>query len=823
CYRHLQFPLRYQNGLFLLDWTFGKVWFTPLIPSDATYQTDPSIFLEATGRSGFAPTDAAVAPDGSLLISCGGRKTRGVIYRIRYIMDPARLDLARNWKDDAANEVVLALQAPQPTDAWSRAIWGPAAVKLTSRPFDLAAISEELPDSMRIRAVEILTEAHGGLMTVTAEAGSQMASPFLRARIAWSLGRIPCAGFSPIVARLARDGSAMVRRCALEAAFEQMEGMKIEDLLQCSMVNAGHPDRRIRQLAASIAVSLPLEHWKTFFTTLATASPSAQLGAAWAAAMRFPTNGFNSALAGLALRPFRQATQPADRLEALGLMMMALGDWDLENPGVELYTSYSAAHLPAPADPVRGSMAQAALTALGTGDSMLAWEGARLLAMLQSRDTNAPARLLSQITPGTPAPSDFHYLIALSRLPSTISPDTTRRTAQALIGLSRKLNGLQNRPKQTWNDRASELYAQLFRRDAALATQLASHADFNRLDLAPIALAMDSTNRMICARRFLAQAIGDASLRWTSDLVRLFESLPARETQAALRAQWKQVELRDELLLALARDPQAIDRDKFVLGLDSLHSAVCIASLHSLLVVPPDPKNLAPSVAAVSRLLRRSVQNPSLAIRPPQVVSLLNRLTGQSFRLPEETSDALALEQSTRPVFEWLGKNHPQQGSNLRATGDRDAQWETLLRSVDWNRGNATAGESIYNTRGCALCHGGAANLGPDLTGSTKRWSPADLFQQIRYPNLLVPEAYRVHRIRTRDGRAFLGVPAYFSAETLLLKLADGQTLRLDQADIVSQEPGTDSPMPDNLMDGMTAQSLADLYAFMKQLDAAVE
>jgi putative heme-binding domain-containing protein len=88
CYRHVQFPEHYQGGVFLLDWTFGKVWFLTLKRSGSTYTCQKEVFLESVGDNGFAPTAVAVQPvSGDLFISIGGRGTRGAVYRIRY---PAR-------------------------------------------------------------------------------------------------------------------------------------------------------------------------------------------------------------------------------------------------------------------------------------------------------------------------------------------------------------------------------------------------------------------------------------------------------------------------------------------------------------------------------------------------------------------------------------------------------------------------------------------------------------------------------------------------------------------------------------------------------------
>jgi putative heme-binding domain-containing protein len=85
CYRQTQFPARYRGGIFLLDWTFGRVYFVTLKRSGSTYTAQKEIFLEAVGENGFAPTAVAIHPrTGDLFISIGGRGTRGAVYRIRY-------------------------------------------------------------------------------------------------------------------------------------------------------------------------------------------------------------------------------------------------------------------------------------------------------------------------------------------------------------------------------------------------------------------------------------------------------------------------------------------------------------------------------------------------------------------------------------------------------------------------------------------------------------------------------------------------------------------------------------------------------------------
>lgn len=83
CYRHTAFPAHFQGGFFLADWTFGTIWFVPQNQLDGT-MSRPEVFLRVEGENGFAPTGLAVDPlSGDLLVSIGGRGTRGAVYRIQ--------------------------------------------------------------------------------------------------------------------------------------------------------------------------------------------------------------------------------------------------------------------------------------------------------------------------------------------------------------------------------------------------------------------------------------------------------------------------------------------------------------------------------------------------------------------------------------------------------------------------------------------------------------------------------------------------------------------------------------------------------------------
>jgi hypothetical protein len=93
CYRHTQFPEHYRGGMFLLDWTFGKVYYMPLVPEGSSYKkVKPEVFLEPTGTNGFAPTAIRVAPDPG---HAGGR-VQDRICRRRDATHPADRACQRN-------------------------------------------------------------------------------------------------------------------------------------------------------------------------------------------------------------------------------------------------------------------------------------------------------------------------------------------------------------------------------------------------------------------------------------------------------------------------------------------------------------------------------------------------------------------------------------------------------------------------------------------------------------------------------------------------------------------------------------------------------
>jgi putative heme-binding domain-containing protein len=78
-----KFPARYQNALFILDWSWGKMHAVHLEPDGSTYRATREEFLSG---SPLPLTDAIIHPaDGAMYFTIGGRRVQSGLYRVTYV------------------------------------------------------------------------------------------------------------------------------------------------------------------------------------------------------------------------------------------------------------------------------------------------------------------------------------------------------------------------------------------------------------------------------------------------------------------------------------------------------------------------------------------------------------------------------------------------------------------------------------------------------------------------------------------------------------------------------------------------------------------
>lgn len=814
-YRHLQFPPAYRNGVFYCDWTFGRVYFSAVQPNGGTYEARSEVFLEPMGTHGFAPTDVVVATDGSLLVSIGGRKTRGGIYRIEYVAEGNRALAASNWLGEVVSELHAVLTAPQPLDSWSRAYWEPLAQQLGPVPFAAQVTAPgELP-SFRLRAIEILTEMHGGLPPDLAAAGARANLPAVRARVAWSLGRVPPQNFARLLVGLSRDADALVRRCALDALIERAADAGDTVIAEAAASNSQHPDKRIRQSAAKLATYLSETAWKQFWNQQQ-AAPQSRLTATLALLGRSAPDTINMPAIDSALAVVSHPS-PDLRVQALRLVIMGLGDLAFRKPSVEVYTLYEPALDLKGHESVLERIRRAVRVTFPSGDPTADMEASRILAMLQDTDPALPSKVLALIGGSSTGGSDFHYLTVLSRLQAAAPTNLVPKIAESVLSLERKLGGQEQRHKQNWTVRLVEVTQNLLVRYPGLSRALLANPNFVKPAHVALAPLLDAQQYLAAARLFFQAASKDPRFTWSAPLIDLLAILPPEEVFPLFRKQWSNIGLRDELLLKLAQRPAPVDREKFVAGLASPSATVNRASITALLKLPRDESG--GSLVQTLRLLRRLFADPNARNLREEVVRLLNHQTEQSFRIEERGADPANLARAYQPMFAWFAQRNPAVLRQVDAGSQIDAaKWASILSTVGWERGSSASGERTFIERGCQTCHSTSSQLGPALSGVAARFAPIDLFNAIIFPNRDVAPPYQTTVFQMRDGSTYTGMIVFESADGYIVQTAPATTVRLATEDIVSQRKSDASLMPSGLLDGLAPQQLADLYAYLRTL-----
>jgi len=204
----------------------------------------------------------------------------------------------------------------------------------------------------------------------------------------------------------------------------------------------------------------------------------------------------------IALSLLQQTRSAELRLEAIRLIILALGDYRLTEPSLEVFTAYEPALAPLPAD-LMAKIRKVIEPVIPSGDVTLNFEAARLLAMVQDDSTAAGARILALITEGSPPSVDFHYLTVLARMSAPLPTNSNVKIAHAILALDRKLNGLEKRPMQNWSLRLTEVVQVLLAREPKIAAAMVVDLDFPKPAHVLLAGSLSGTYYIAAAQRLL--------------------------------------------------------------------------------------------------------------------------------------------------------------------------------------------------------------------------------------------------------------------------------------------------------------------------------
>lgn len=825
-YRHHAFPPRYRNGVFSTCWTLGRVYHISLQPIEGSFRGTPEVFLETTGNTGFAPVDLAVGPSGELYIAVGGRGTRGSVFCVRYT-GPLGDEAGLQYPAAQADALTQVLAAEQPLASWSRARWVPLAQSLGPEPFYRLVADANADELQQVRAVEILVELFGGLPPPVARAAAVQPKPLLAARVAWAIGRMPSSAEGvELLAALTQASDTWVQRYAWEALATQpaelFAGLRQPPAWLAAL---DQPRRRVR---APMVLAARRGGRASFEQTVGAFDPcmpiGRRLGWGWIAGPPEPANAaeFDAWTQGM-LDALRHAEHLPWRLEAVRLIQLALGDMRVQADQPEVYSGYSGSLTAALSDGQRRALFDRLAAVFPTGEAALDREVARTLSMLQMATPDLLERIAAQWTANSSPHDDLHYLIVVSRLPGERSAEFTRRCAWALAHVHRKLAARGMQPDRNWPARVGEMFRELCQRDAGLMTALLEEPAFGLPQHSLFASLMPGDLGEQAARRLLhmAQTAEDPAQAWTPELVAVVGRLQDDAARQAVRSLWDEFALRDAVALVLAEHPQQADRGLLVEALGSAQPQVVRAAALALLKLPAPgkPAEMAQALAT----LRSYCEAPEERGVRVALAELLVHWSGRSLTVDEASNtrsppSPAELRRAYAPWFEWFRTEYPVEAAQLSAPAVDAAAWRARLERIDWSTGDPQRGLRVFERRACHRCHTGSGRLGPSLAGAAARFTRDDLFIAIIDPSKDVAPLYQTVSVVTHDGQTYHGLAVYESSQAVLLQTSADTTLRISGDQIFAMRPSRQSLMPVGLLNDLTDQDLADLYAYLQTL-----
>ncbi|MGH7969036.1 MAG: c-type cytochrome, partial [Limisphaerales bacterium] len=204
----------------------------------------------------------------------------------------------------------------------------------------------------------------------------------------------------------------------------------------------------------------------------------------------------------------------------------------------------------------------------------------------------------------------------------------------------------------------------------------------------------------------------------------------------------------------------------------------------------------------------------------PVAIKLLNKWLGEDVAEPDDPCDtALAAWQT------WFEEKYPDHAPARLPDEAPANQWtyEELagyLTSSEALSSDAANGAKVFQKAQCAKCHrfgGRGEGVGPDLSTVSQRFQRKEILQSILFPSQIISDQYASKTVATNDGKTYTGLVAPAGDEGIVVLQSNGEKVTIDNDDISETAPSKKSSMPDGLLNTLTLQEIADLFAYLNK------
>ena len=788
-YDHFMFPVRYHGALFVGDWAQGRILDVRLKRQGASYGGEVHVFLEGNPLN---VTDMEVGPDGMLYFCTGGRGTEGGVYRVGWIgRVPPQIQ-------DLGNGIEIALRQPQLQTAWARQ--------------QIALVKEELGEQwekqllgivldskvdavQRVRAIDLL-QLYGPQPTVELLVQlSRDRDRRIRIKSAYFLGLHPDSASIERLAELLDDPNVVVKRIACESlARIGTETLPTERLVSL----LGHGDRHLAWAASKTLQNLPVDTWKNLI--LETEQQRVFLLGGAALLGTGPSKEICLEIFQAANRWMKSFVADREFLDLLRVMQLALMQGEIKNQDVPDAAKQIASEFP-------------------SGNTIINRELVRVLAYLES--SLVATRYLDYLKSDLPLEDKTHLMthapffakswtpaeqFEILQLIATLQKDSTSESHTRYLdeAARRFVSQMDTKQQQLVLDRGFEwpgaalgavaylpkhpddaLLGKLIRLDRTLGTQEGEAVSRLRIGIAAV----------------LARSGRDQEMAYLREL---FENEPER---------------RDILAVALAQQAEGANWPLLIRALTILEDGYAVAVMAKM-----QASSQACDDAQAFRqvILQGLRQNQDVGRR--LAAALLEKWTGEN-----PAQDAANENEKISAWQNWFRANYPElpdpvlpeESALDRYTFD---ELEQYLDSDDALVASPEQGRIIYAKADCIKCHrlgeiGGGG--GPDLSSVGKRFQKKELLQSILYPSHFISDQYTTKTVATASGRTFNGVVKEKTDGSVVVLDPEGNEIFVAAEDIDEIVPNKKSVMPAGLLNELSLEDIASLFAFLNQQSPA--
>lgn len=788
CYEHYMFPVRYQNTLFMGDWSEGRILNVRLKPRGAGYVADSEVFLQGQPLN---VTDIEVGPDGALYFCTGGRSTGGGVYRVVYKGKiPDRMK-------NLGSGIASAVRQPQIEAAWTRQEIASIKRELGDKWNQLVAgvaYSDDNPPEYRVRAMTLMqlfgpVPSEDLLLEL-----SKVESEQVRAKAATMLGNSDGPRARMRLVELLSDDDAHVQRAACES---MLRGDLLPKTTESLMPLLGSNDRTLAFVARRVLERMPVSRWKK--EVLNTADARIAIVGMLALVNADPREETSLEVLQRCSEMMTGFLSDADFIDVLRLCQVALHRGKVAPAKVKTLGEQIAEEFPAGEQRINHEVIR--LAAYLGADSL----AARAIEYLESdapeESRTLVAMCLQFLSHGWNAQQRFailkFYEKAANRstdgsLPMYMTA-VTRDFAESLS--EDDLNAILEQGN-VWQNAA---LAAIYKIERPISPETAE-----TLQILDEKLKGDPDPR-------------DAQRRLRTGIIALLATSDEPSASEYLRELWRQEpDRRSVIAMALSVHPDGDNWDYLVRSLNILEDGATeevVKALRKVPIATDDPM-------ALRHLILLGVRAEESELPFENVERLLEHWTGM-----ERPAGG---KKSMRPWQKWFAKTYPDRPPAVPPKPD-ESRWdfEQLVDYLDSDKGrygDPANGKVAYTTAQCAQCHRfgnyGEA-IGPNLSGIARRFTKREIVESILYPAHVVSDQYASKKILTLDGRVFVGMVSEDASGTITIRDAKNTTTVLKATDVDQILPSNSSIMPSGLVDGLTLQEISDMMAYLGALPSA--